>query len=317
VRLRPIHVVAALAVPAVLAAGCGSSSGSSGQSSAAGSGGLAGVTVTPGAKPTIDIAKKPVSVAKTTTKVLTAGHGATVKKGQNVSVNYVVVDGRDGKTADSTFGRKPVTLTADPAQVLPGIAAGLVDQKIGSRVLVGVPPAQAFGAKGNSQLGVKPKDTLLFLLDIKSARTPLTKAAGTPVTPAKGLPAVQVDSSGKPTITVPKTTAPKKLVVQQLVRGKGPKVKAGQTLTTQYTGVIWSTGKKFDSSFDHGKPANFVIGAGQVIPGWDKGLVGQPVGSRVLLVVPPADGYGKNGQPQAGIKGTDTLVFVVDILDAG
>ncbi len=315
-RLRPIHLVAALAVPALLATGCGSNSGAKPGSSTA-SGSLSAVTVKAGAKPTISLSKKPVSVARTTTKVLTVGHGATVKKGQNVSVNYVVVDGRDGKQADSTFGRKPVTLTADPAQVLPGIAAGLVDQKIGSRVLVGVPPADAFGSKGNQQLGVKPTDTLLFLLDIKAAHTPLTKATGTPVTPPKGLPAVQVDSTGRPTITVPKTAAPKKLVAQQLIRGHGPKVTAGQTLTTQYTGVIWATGKKFDSSFDHGKPANFVIGAGQVIPGWDKALVGQPVGSRVLIVVPPAEGYGKNGQPQAGIKGTDTLVFVVDILDAG
>ena len=58
------------------------------------------------------------------------------------------------------------------------------------------------------------------------------------------------------------------------------------------------------------------IGVGQLVPGFDKGIVGQPVGSRVLLVLPPAEGYGKQGQAQAGIKGTDTLVFVVDILDA-
>jgi peptidylprolyl isomerase len=59
-----------------------------------------------------------------------------------------------------------------------------------------------------------------------------------------------------------------------------------------------------------------VIGAGQVIKGWDTGLVGQPVGSRVLLVIPPAEGYGKTGASTAGINGTDTLVFVVDILAA-
>jgi peptidylprolyl isomerase len=52
-----------------------------------------------------------------------------------------------------------------------------------------------------------------------------------------------------------------------------------------------------------------------VIPGWDKGLVGQTAGSRVMLSIPPAEGYGKSGASQAGIKGTDTLVFVVDILD--
>jgi peptidylprolyl isomerase len=83
-----------------------------------------------------------------------------------------------------------------------------------------------------------------------------------------------------------------------------------------YTGVIWGSGKQFDSSWDRRTPADFTIGTGNVIPGWDTGLVGQTVGSQVLLVVPPDQGYGSNGNSQAGIAGTDTLVFVVDILDA-
>jgi peptidylprolyl isomerase len=83
-----------------------------------------------------------------------------------------------------------------------------------------------------------------------------------------------------------------------------------------YTGVIWDSGKTFDSSWDRGAPVDFAIGQGQVIAGWDAGLVGQTVGSQVLLVIPPDQGYGERGQPDAGISGTDTLVFVVDILDA-
>ena len=79
-------------------------------------------------------------------------------------------------------------------------------------------------------------------------------------------------------------------------------------------GIIWPGGKQFDSSWDKGAPASFGIGVGQVIAGWDEGLVGRPVGSQVLLVIPPDKGYGAQGQGQ--IKGTDTLVFVVDILDA-
>ena len=92
-------------------------------------------------------------------------------------------------------------------------------------------------------------------------------------------------------------------------------VEAGQTVTVQYTGVIWDTGKKFDSSWDRGQPIDFGIGTQQVIAGWDEGLVGQTVGSQVLLVVPPDKGYGTAGSPPK-ITGTDTLVFVVDILDA-
>jgi peptidylprolyl isomerase len=95
-------------------------------------------------------------------------------------------------------------------------------------------------------------------------------------------------------------------------------VAKGQEVVTQYVGVNWRTKAPFDSSWTRGAPFGFQIGAtpAQIIAGWDKGLIGVPVGSRVLLVIPPKDGYGSAGQAQAGIKGTDTLVFVVDVLDA-
>ena len=119
-------------------------------------------------------------------------------------------------------------------------------------------------------------------------------------------------------MTIPKNSPPKTLAVRTLIKGSGPKVSKGQLIVVQYVGVIWASKKVFDSSWARGAPFAFTIGASpsQVIPGWDKGLVGQNIGSRVLLVIPPADGYGKTGNSQAGIKGTDTLVFVVDILGA-
>ena len=82
----------------------------------------------------------------------------------------------------------------------------------------------------------------------------------------------------------------------------------------QYVGVIAASGKEFDSSWSRSQPASFQIGAGAVIPGWDEGLVGQTEGSRVLMVIPPAKGYGAAGNAGAGISGTDTLIFVVDVL---
>ncbi len=93
-------------------------------------------------------------------------------------------------------------------------------------------------------------------------------------------------------------------------------VESGQDLTVHYTGVIYASGEQFDSSWDRGEPSSFPIGVGGVIAGWDEGLVGQTVGSQVLLVIPPEQGYGADGNPDAGISGTDTLVFVVDILAA-
>ena len=95
-------------------------------------------------------------------------------------------------------------------------------------------------------------------------------------------------------------------------------VAKGDTLIVNYVGQTWApkNGKVdvFDSSFSHGAPAAFVIGEGKVIPGWDKTLVGKRVGSRLVLTVPPADGYGQSGQSGAGITGTDTLVFVIDLV---
>ncbi len=99
-----------------------------------------------------------------------------------------------------------------------------------------------------------------------------------------------------------------------LSEGDGPKVKKGDLLVADYLGEIYKSGKVFDNSYDRKQPAAFPIGAGGVIGGWDESLVGVNAGSRVLMVVPPKDGYGKKGNPDAGIKGTDSLVFVVDVI---
>ena len=101
------------------------------------------------------------------------------------------------------------------------------------------------------------------------------------------------------------------------IEGTGPEVKKGQTVRVAYTGALLKDGSVFDSSASHPEqPAfDFVVGSGQVIKGWDNGLQGQKVGSRVLLVIPPAEGYGTAGSPPK-ISGNDTLVFVVDILAA-
>ena len=100
-----------------------------------------------------------------------------------------------------------------------------------------------------------------------------------------------------------------------LSRGDGDLVEAGQEIEVHYLGQTWG-GRVFDNSYDRGSTITFPIGQGAVISGWDDGLVGQQIGSRVLLSIPPHLGYGDRGVPQAGIRGGDTLVFVVDIVDA-
>jgi peptidylprolyl isomerase len=322
VRLLRPTVFSLLAV--TLVAGCASSdktantTSTSTSTSTTSAASLDGVTVTAvaGKAPTVALAKTPFSVTSTVSKVVTPGTGAPVARGQKVQVDYLLVDGRDGKEKDTTFGKKSVSFTADPTKLLPGLVTGLVNEKIGSRVLVAIPPKDGFGTTGNTELGVQKDDTLLFVLDLKSASTPLTAPSGTAVPPVAGLPTVKDDAKGTPIVTLPSGAAPTKLVAQPLIKGKGAVVKAGQSLTVNYLGVIWPGGKIFDSSYAKGSTASFVTGQGQVIKGWDQGLVGQTLGSRMLLVIPPELGYGAQCNPSGGIKGSDTLVFVVDVLDA-
>lgn len=267
-----------------------------------------------GEAPTLDY-PKPFASKTNAHRDVIEGDGERVKKNERISVNFAVFDGRTAEELDSSFGDKAQSLVLDSQQTVPALVKGLIGSTVGSRVLVAIPPKAGIA----EQLGnpaVKKKDTLLFVLDVIEVRKPLARAEGETVAPVDGLPKVKLGGKGKPTITPPESDAPTQLVVQPLIKGAGPVVQAGQTITVHYTGVIWATGKTFDSSWDSGTPAEFSIGTGEVISGWDEGLVGQTVGSQVLLVVPPDKGYGATGSSDGTISGTDTLVFVVDILDA-
>jgi peptidylprolyl isomerase len=273
------------------------------------------VTGTTGGTPTVTV-PTPFSVPTTTRRVLVGGTGAVVTAGQRVTVDYLGIDGTDGHQILSSYGGKSPSFVLDPKQAMPGIVTSLVGVPVGSRVLAALAPKDAYGERGQPAAGIGPTDTIVVLLDVKAARPVLTRATGTPVAPRAGLPVVEVDGSGTPTITLPKGDPPGELVVQPLIVGQGPKVGSGQQLRVQYVGVIWPGGREFDSSWRRGEAATITVGRGQVVGGLDRGLLGQTVGSRVLLVVPPDDGYGAAGSANFGVRGTDTLVFVVDILDA-
>ncbi|HEX7536526.1 MAG TPA: FKBP-type peptidyl-prolyl cis-trans isomerase [Dermatophilaceae bacterium] len=306
-RLSRLRVVSAAVIPLVFLAACGSETKKPASA-------LDVVTVGGTAKaPTVTFKTKPLTVKATTTKVVTEGKGAKLTKANAITFNYVLVNGKDAKQIESSFGKQTAGMDLSSASLLPGLSKGLTGQKVGSRLLVAIPPADAFGAQGNAQAGFGPTDTVLFLIDLVAASTPLTTAKGVAVPPKAGLPTATVVGAKPATIVVPKTAAPTKLIVQPLIRGAGPVVKTGQNIKVAYTGVLWKNGKKFDASADHGSAFDTQIGAGKVITGWDKGLVGQTVGSRILLVVPPAEGYGAKGSPPL-IGAKDTLVFVVDIL---
>jgi len=316
--LRSLHmrrIVALFVIPLIAGlalAGCGSSAPSSPNASVTAKGSF-------GALPSVTIPKQqPTSTLAV--KTLIQGNGATIKKSDLFLSNFTIYvwSGTTNKLLDSTYSSSPQVL---PASLLPGIQNAVTGKKLGSRVLAIIPPKQGYGTSGNSQLGVTGSDTLVFVMDlIQKYPSGTVSASGTAVSSGGGsLPSVSAAEGTAPKVTIPKGVAPPKtLVTKTLIKGSGPVVTKGQAVVVQYTGVNWRTGTVFDSSWQRSLPYSFRIGAtpSQVIPGWDKGLVGQTVGSRVLLIIPPADAYGSAGQSQAGIKGTDTLVFVVDIIGA-
>ncbi|HVE67886.1 MAG TPA: FKBP-type peptidyl-prolyl cis-trans isomerase [Solirubrobacteraceae bacterium] len=144
------------------------------------------------------------------------------------------------------------------------------------------------------------------------AATSTAPAAPTTATTAKPGPGGEDDDvSKKPTVEKGSGAAPTELVVEDVVEGSGPGAKSGDQLTMHYVGVDYATGKQFDASWDRGEPFSLQLGAGMVIPGWDRGLVGIKKGGRRKLVIPPDLAYGAQGAPPA-IAPNATLIFVVD-----
>lgn len=248
------------------------------------------------------------------------GEGAAARKGDLVVADYVGYrwSKSERKLLASSYSKgQPGAFPT--GQLVPGLTKALEGARPGSRVVARIPPEDGFGEKGDPKHQVGGDDTLVYVLDVRAVYARTAGPRGDRQAPLDdpGLPKVADASAGQvPRVTVPRAAAPKRLQVRTLVRGGGPAVKKGQLLALQYAGYFWRDGKAFNSSWSEGHPAAVTIGTGQVMKGWDQGLVGQRVGSRVLLVVPPSLGYGEKGLAQFGIKGSDTLVFVVDLLGA-
>ncbi|MGH9004752.1 MAG: FKBP-type peptidyl-prolyl cis-trans isomerase [Acidimicrobiia bacterium] len=248
------------------------------------------------------------------------GKGAKVAKGDVVVANYIGYRwGTSGsKLIASSYGAGGHPGAFPSGKLVPGLDKALDGRTVGSRVVAVIPPKDGYGEKGNPQLEVGAEDSLVFVLDLLAVYPKSATVNGRATDQADArLPQVGAAQPGQaPPVTVPRAQPPTRLETHPLIQGTGKPVRPGQLVAMQYSGVFWRDGQIFDSSWKAGQVFTTTIGTGQVVKGWDEGLVGQKVGSRLLLVVPPAWGYGPKGLKQAGIKGDDTLVFVVDILGA-
>ncbi|MBS1675389.1 MAG: FKBP-type peptidyl-prolyl cis-trans isomerase [Actinobacteria bacterium] len=231
--------------------------------------------------------------------VVTKGDGKEVVPGDLVAVTYRIVNATDNSVLDTsahgTDDQVPALL--DPsAQSL--FVVALECQPLGSSVVLAVP---------GKMMGSGQPPIVVYAQSVKKLPT---VATGKEVAPVEGMPAVKLAKDGAPTITIPKADPPTETKIANLKQGDGATVGSGDYVIVQYRGVTWADGKEFDSSWKRGAPAQFQTTG--VVTGFKKALEGQKVGSQVLVVIPPADGYGS--QAQSGIPANSTLVFVIDIL---
>jgi len=295
-------------------AACGDDAGDKSDDGAGGTG-LDAVTVTG------DLGKAPevkwndtVEVDKTDTKTLIEGDGDKLADGDTALVHIWIGNGFSKEQAYSTYDEGAAqSLVVDDAQILKGLYAGVKDQTVGSRVLVVSPPADAFGKTGNPNLGIADTDNVVFVVDI------MNKVLDKPEGTAQKLPADApqiVEKDGVPTgfdfSKAPKQ-ASDKLQVYTVIKGNGPKVTKGGSTVMDYLGQVYGSDKPFQDTYSS-TPFSTKIGEGAVIKGWDEGLVGVPVGSRVVLVIPSDMAYGE--QAQGDIPANADLVFIVDVLAA-
>jgi FKBP-type peptidyl-prolyl cis-trans isomerase len=257
----------------------------------------------------------PISAKSVETKIVVEGKGPKIFGDQLVDMEYLGVNGGNGKTFQSSkFSGTDFASQFLKSQQKPDFCGALSGVREGSRVAVLFPAALAHGGQGIPDLGVGATDSVVFVFDILKVFLP--KALGDEKSLPADFPGVNVvrAADGTPGITIPKVAAPSDLKIATLIQGRGETVKMGQTVTLHYSGFLWNGKTKFDSSWDKGQPVQFKLAKGSLIDGFLNAVAGQKVGSQVVAVIPPKYGYGSTAQ--GSIPANSTLVFVIDVLGA-
>lgn len=260
--------------------------------------------------------KSAMSADKIQTVAISEGDGGPLAADDSVLAHLWIGNGSAQQEVFNTYeDKKPELLTVNDQ--LPEFLGAVKDATVGSRLAVTASAKEAFGDGGNPSLGIGNEDTMLAIVDLVSKVQ--AEPEGTENEAPDWMPRIKLKDgvvNGFDFEGTPEPTADLRRV--QLIQGTGPRVKKGQTIAVRYLGQAFGEDKPFDENFGDGTgaPTTFSIGTGAVIKGWDQGLEGVPVGSRVVLEIPPDLGYGAEGNPDGGIPANATLVFVIDILAA-
>lgn len=237
----------------------------------------------------------PFEITSTESSLVVEGNGPRLESEQPVLLHYRLESAETGELIDQTFGGLPKKYLLTPEEMSLELYEALLGVTVGSRVLL--------LTQGDEERAVAPT---VLVADIVP-----TEATGSPVETRTDLPVVTVSDDGVPQVEIPDADPPEELEVQTLLRGSGEQVTGESTVVVQYTSVRWRDGLVVDSTWEALGPRSFSVA--ETITGWNAGLAEQTVGSRVLLVVPPAAGFGDGGDHD--LTG-ETVVYVVDILAA-
>lgn len=254
----------------------------------------------------------PLVIEDTQSSVVSEGDGESVEEGQQVTAHMTLVSGTSGEVVESSYeSGSPSGFPTDAEQINSGLLEAVVDQPVGSRVLLSLNGAASAGQQS---------ETLVYVIDIEGVEDipePLERAEGEEQELPDDFPELTRGDDGAPSISQPEADAPTELESATAIEGEGPEVQEGQNVSVHYTGWLWDDASEpFDSSWERGEP--FVVqgvGSAPVIDGWNEALVGERVGSQIVVAIPPEKGYGEAGSPP-NIPGDATLVFVIDILSA-
>jgi FKBP-type peptidyl-prolyl cis-trans isomerase len=239
-------------------------------------------------RPVVELSETPPPAPETSVyEDVVLGDGSAVEVGDLVEVHYLGLTLSEGTLFDASWDRNSsLFVPIGVGGLIPGWDQGLIGMTEGSRRLLVIPPEQAYGSRGTGVIG--PDETLVFVIDLVQI------VDGTPPeVPAAEQPGTELE-------------------IIDVTVGDGELVQAGDTITVHYQGNLLD-GTVFDSSWPRAQPFTTVIGIGQVIQGWDEGMVGMREGGRRILVIPSELGYGSEGAGQT-IPPNSPLVFVVDLL---